>query len=843
MLTNGKGVHPFTFDNEWYREKYPDIESGLETSFHGFSTFGEHFQPQTKGGIAHFLVLQWNGFDPTAEVEAQVEETEEIQVYDANDDYISKLHYYLRQWIDARYSTEHLPVDFTGNGFSDIFKYRELPDYDEVISQLFPNTGPSKRRSTPKAVKNSLKKVFGGRFVATKALEKRNYVYVQLRVILELINRHVLRSDSEYFFTFQTSYDNYGNQPKYFTFDDHYSIDPRVCILPHQEELPRETKGSGFGAKSYEILDIEVSIDYVIDVLNQYLDMEGRAPLLDVVQSILDGIAKVCGGQNEFDLQYSDEDATFHVVDRRVLSTTDYTALRDSTQINVFGLSSVVKDVNLVSKITPKMSSMIAISAQDNPYTSLEESTGFNGLNRGLTDRVYTKRYEIEKKEIEEATENSYKSKRAELTKRIAGLIQHINFFYVKAIIPEYTVGSQVGAYQNFCKTLFGAKVEHSSNKRVGSNFIIPFELQMTLYGISGIRVMDSFIISQDLLPRTYGGDFKAPVGFLVTGIEHHVDRNQWVTKIKSQIFNLGDVAKEEYANLSEDIEKLGGGGTSYTGECTVLDATGIFSGGTEYKGIAWRNTKYVPKGSTKETNVKILIDGLMAQGITNKALIIGILGTVGKESGFIPKNEYGYGKTGLIRLRNHFGWRKDQKDEVKRLRKTMDPNDKDYPKWCYGPLSEDTDKWIEDNKTDNVAFYDHIYGNVSVQRIPGKKESRGNPGPGDGWKFRGRGFNQITFKPAYEKYSELVYGDSTLIDDPDKLNEPKVAAVVCAEFMKSKFQYRAFRNAGVTIDNITNVSDGVYWAVFANHGGSREVCKKNGYKEAVEIAKTFRIV
>jgi putative chitinase len=56
----------------------------------------------------------------------------------------------------------------------------------------------------------------------------------------------------------------------------------------------------------------------------------------------------------------------------------------------------------------------------------------------------------------------------------------------------------------------------------------------------------------------------------------------------------------------------------------------------------------------------------------------------------------------------------------------------------------------------------------------------------GDGWKYRGRGFNQITGRANYEKYGDLL--GLNLIDFPDLLNDPKIAARAALAFFVTNF-------------------------------------------------------
>ena len=61
-----------------------------------------------------------------------------------------------------------------------------------------------------------------------------------------------------------------------------------------------------------------------------------------------------------------------------------------------------------------------------------------------------------------------------------------------------------------------------------------------------------------------------------------------------------------------------------------------------------------------------------------------------------------------------------------------------------------------------------------------------GNKDAGDGYKYRGRGYIQLTGKEAYEKIGKIL--GVNLVSDPDKVNDPSIAAkIVPAFFLKYK--------------------------------------------------------
>jgi putative chitinase len=67
-----------------------------------------------------------------------------------------------------------------------------------------------------------------------------------------------------------------------------------------------------------------------------------------------------------------------------------------------------------------------------------------------------------------------------------------------------------------------------------------------------------------------------------------------------------------------------------------------------------------------------------------------------------------------------------------------------------------------------------------------------GNTQPGDGPKFKGRGFIQLTGRFNYKTFGPVV--GANLIDNPDLGNDPKIAAELLAAFIKDKEQQ--IRNA-----------------------------------------------
>jgi putative chitinase len=62
-----------------------------------------------------------------------------------------------------------------------------------------------------------------------------------------------------------------------------------------------------------------------------------------------------------------------------------------------------------------------------------------------------------------------------------------------------------------------------------------------------------------------------------------------------------------------------------------------------------------------------------------------------------------------------------------------------------------------------------------------------GDAASGDGWKFRGRGYIQLTGRANYQQVSMAVFGDNRLLDCPELLEQPQHAALAAGFFWTSR--------------------------------------------------------
>jgi predicted chitinase len=220
---------------------------------------------------------------------------------------------------------------------------------------------------------------------------------------------------------------------------------------------------------------------------------------------------------------------------------------------------------------------------------------------------------------------------------------------------------------------------------------------------------------------------------------------------------------------------------------------------------------------SSDKKMAEIVLEKLKKYGIVNPIVQKAILSVVGKESKFNPQiSEVSYSKTLNSRIRKIFG------NRVKDL----------------------SDSELNSLKKDQVKFWDRVYGESDPT---GASQKMGNTEPGDGYKYRGRGFNGITFKSNYKKYTDLLRKNgvnANLVQNPELLTDPEIAAEVNALYFveqlsspESRKKYgngnpNDFKDFQTALKAVTNANAG--WG--RNIEGSEDLAKATEYSKKIDV-------
>ena len=407
--------------------------------------------------------------------------------------------------------------------------------------------------------------VTGGKAATPKAGNK--FVYVSLQSFCELVNTLiVVDSNKKNLIKLNTTIAPLGEVStttpycRFRTYKFHTSSDPGACILttpgsknwPYQEELLALINGTRVGS-SDEILNIYVNINVLEGAIEGLLLKEkGERTLLNLFEPIFLELNDVLGGINDIGFQYEEDEFTYYIVDRKAQVEN-----KDVKVLNITGLKSTVTQFDFVTKLSPAITTMCAISAQAGAADVGLEAGALLRWNEGLEDRIIGKKT-VKADDTDDAEKVKQQSDRREVIQKALSEIYNSKVYTQEAVTAARTNYSQFST--NYVQ-YYAEDGENSVN--AGPAGIIPFEVRIEMDGISGIKLGQAFRINKGIMPEKYDG----VVGFIVTGLDHSIAGNRWVTNLKAQTIVLkGTVNKAAGPTYSNDFKKDGTSNTEETG-------------------------------------------------------------------------------------------------------------------------------------------------------------------------------------------------------------------------------------------------------------------------------------
>lgn len=328
-------------------------------------------------------------------------------------------------------------------------------------------------------------------------------------------------------------------QTSFRTYDYHISSDPGICLIAgssidrwkcDQEtfNFVNELRRLSPELSDNSLLGIWVNTSMIQDAVKSFLINSNKQDrtLVKFLSSILSKINEALGGDfNALDLHYEEEESTFYIVDR------NYRVKQDYPKLIVTGIGSTVTDFDFTSKLTPNLTTMLAVSAQINKTDVGADVENMFEWNRGLEDRVLgnkvikTSRDNSSKEVTEEAAQ-----RKKEQQSRFEVISGAIRSFFEQGVYNVDVFTKVRNTYGDFTREFMRFYKEPTTE--AGPKGIIPFEGTVTLDGIAGIKIGQVFQINKGVMPSKYDD----VTGFTVTGVDHTISNNRWETKLKAQI-------------------------------------------------------------------------------------------------------------------------------------------------------------------------------------------------------------------------------------------------------------------------------------------------------------------
>lgn len=373
----------------------------------------------------------------------------------------------------------------------------------------------------------------------TKAVTNR---YIPFYKFLEYANQVIAEDLKIKAFKFSTKL----GLSSFVTFSEHTSANPFEILLPKKNINKEVTYNIAREPKKGEvndILNIFLNVDWLTNQIKNIIsDLEPTGDsYFNLMSTIVKTMNKRLGNVNDFDITYDEDLLEWIIIDRKVLPEK-----QDLPVLNLYGVGSTAFNIDLSSKISSELSSMIAIAAgTGNSFTGIG---GFN-LKQWNSDISERHRYDND-------TTNYEEKRKKEVADIIKEYKENLRTFNTNVQAAEFAVLRQAVVDSNIVSTdpnnspdnldLSGFEsiqrkamqiyFENYFSKEDSAPGLIPFELSFDLKGISGIKIGQSFLIDETiLLPESY----KDRVGFVVTGLSQKVLNDNWITSVKSQLIIL----------------------------------------------------------------------------------------------------------------------------------------------------------------------------------------------------------------------------------------------------------------------------------------------------------------
>ena len=318
-------------------------------------------------------------------------------------------------------------------------------------------------------------------------------------------------------------------------------------------------------------------------------------------EAVIDIINKLYIKDDSSKVTMSNELASF---DLYGYSTKEPTKADNLPVYNGKGHASFIKDFSFTTEITPAFATMISVGAAANGKVIGANQTALSKLNIGLSDR-YKKEIidtaELKKEKLAKAVEAGHNV--AELDRQMDALRERYNitlknyFEFVVDLGDDVSgegageptmnttdVDSYKGTLNNIVqledqirndeytrlKLLEGTDINKITPFSPGTGFI-PFNLSLTMDGLSGMKIYSKFIVDTSYLPSNYPEN----VEFLIKGISHDITENKWTTKLESFCISKG---KLEETGTNNNSGGSSSGGSSSGGSSSGGSVGGEFN-------------------------------------------------------------------------------------------------------------------------------------------------------------------------------------------------------------------------------------------------------------------------
>ena len=335
-----------------------------------------------------------------------------------------------------------------------------------------------------------------------------------------------------------------------------------------------------------KIMNIYINFQFIITKFQELTDVDtNTVNLYDFLKELVSNINSSFGGYSKLDLWIDETSNTLKIIDQNPLPSTE-AALNYIKELKTHKIDSelaffdvtgyyqdeagFIRDLKFTTEFNSEYSTNLTVSATNQGTAVGENNTALSLLNTGLRDK-FKKEINGGGQSLKNKTTNqdiidNYKNTRTEYTNFLQQLNSFITHLYYNDYIDEeiednkstYTVFLKLykkyeNAKSEYDRLINNLETVSNSNNRFqpGTGFI-PFNLSLTMDGLSGMKIGSKFFIDSSYLPSNY----PSVMDFLIKSINHEIKDNQWVTTLESFCVAKGNATNKNKTINRGEIKK-----------------------------------------------------------------------------------------------------------------------------------------------------------------------------------------------------------------------------------------------------------------------------------------------
>lgn len=277
-------------------------------------------------------------------------------------------------------------------------------------------------------------------------------------------------------------------------------------------------------------LNIYINMNYIAKTLEDYVDIKtGVISTYDFLDKLMNGVQHALGNINQFNITYDQDTNEFSIIDSTFIPGLGNIpeasgAFDEPTKFITHTLEpnqgSFIRDASVKTQLSNNFATTVTVGAQANGNVVGENATALSKWNTGLKDRIV-----LVKNTLNAPTPGSANIDQSYYSN--VGIVQNL----YSAINDGNITDEQIDGSRDAAVDLFNFEIgEYVNEGLIPSIGFLPINLELTMDGLSGIRIYESFTADTRLLPPRYHNSIQ----FITTGISHRIQNNDWTTTITS---------------------------------------------------------------------------------------------------------------------------------------------------------------------------------------------------------------------------------------------------------------------------------------------------------------------